>query len=143
MTRTAELERAYAATVYRVFLPGGICDLRPGEPSETLRCWLENSGVREFAVLTACNPGSRRLTAGDNAERQARLEIALLEAGYEPYAGENLSGADDWPVEEACFVAGLPLADALALAGRFGQNAILYGRADGAPAVIWVETAPG
>jgi hypothetical protein len=143
MTKTPELAQAYAATVYRVFLPGGSCDLRPGESSAMLRGWLADAGVREFAILTACNPGSRRLSATDNAERQARLECALLEAGYEPYAGENVAAAGDWPAEESCFVAGLPLADALALAAQFGQNAIVHGGADGTPALVWVEAAPG
>ena len=45
MAKTSELEAAYRATTYRVYLPGGQCDLRPGVASEALRCWLETAGA--------------------------------------------------------------------------------------------------
>ena len=74
MAKTTELGAAYRATTYRVFLPGGGCDLRPGMASETLRCWLETAGVIRFAILTAHNPGSLPVAAEENALRQAELE---------------------------------------------------------------------
>ena len=49
MAKTTELDAAYRATTYRVFLPGGGCDLRLGVLSETLRCWRR--GVRECQFL--------------------------------------------------------------------------------------------
>ena len=49
MAKTSELENAYRATTYRVFLPGGICELRLDEPCEALRCWLEAAGCDAFA----------------------------------------------------------------------------------------------
>jgi hypothetical protein len=143
MVKTTELEAAYRATTYRVFLPGGGCDLRIGSASETLRCWLETAGVTRFAILTAHNPGSLPVAAADNALRQAQLECALLEQGYEPYAGENIAGDDNWPAEESCFVPDIPLAEALALGARYGQNAIVCGGADGVPELIWTGSPPG
>ena len=91
MAKTTELEAAYRATTYRVFLPGGVCDLRPGVASETLRCWLETAGANSFAILTAHNPGSSLIDPEQNVLRQAQLECDLLESGYEPYAGENVA----------------------------------------------------
>jgi hypothetical protein len=138
MAKTTELESAYRATTYRVFLPGGGCDLRLGVVSETLRCWLETAGTARFAILTAHNPGSEDVESEENLLRQARLECALLELGYEPYAGENVADDDSWPAEESCFVPGISVTEALALGERYGQNAIICGGADGKTELVWV-----
>ena len=138
MARTTELEAAYRATTYRVFLPGGGCDLRLGVASETLRCWLETAGVARFAILTAHNPGSEDVDSEENVLRQAQLECALLELGYEPYAGENVADDDSWPAEESCFVPGISVTEALALGERYGQNAIICGGADGKAELVWI-----
>ena len=131
MAKTTELEAAYRATTYRVFLPGGVCDLRPGVASDTLRCWLETAGAGRFAILTAHNPGSSLIDAGQNALRQSQLECDLLESGYEPYAGENVADNDAWADEESCFVSDISVAEALALGEKYGQNAIICGGDDG------------
>ena len=55
---------------------------------------------------------------------------------------ENVADAGDWPVEESCFVPGIELEDALALAEDYGQNAIVCGGADGVPRLAWVEDQP-
>ena len=139
MVKTTELETAYRATTYRVFLPGGVCDLRTGVASETLRCWLETAGAEHFAILTAHNPGSSLADAGENAVRQSQLECDLLESGYEPYAGENVADEDVWTDEESCFVPDISVAEALALGEKYGQNAIVYGGGDGVPELIWIS----
>jgi hypothetical protein len=139
MAKTTELEAAYTATTYRVFLPGGICNLRVGVPYETLRCWLETAGCTQFAIVTAHNPGSQRADDAVNSERQAQLECDLLEGNYEPYAAQNLPDSGDWPVEESCFVPDLAPEDACALAEDYGQNAVICGGEDGVPHLVWVE----
>jgi hypothetical protein len=138
MATTTELDAAYRATTYRVFLPGGVCDLRLGVVSETLRCWLETAGATRFAIVTAYNPGSQRVDVEQNALRQAQLECELLEAGFEPYAGENIADDGEWIDEESCFIADIGLDDALALAEKYGQNAIVCGTGDGVPELVWI-----
>ncbi|MBL8421732.1 MAG: DUF3293 domain-containing protein [Dechloromonas sp.] len=140
MAKTAELESAYRATTYRVYLPGGQCDLWPAITSETLRCWLATAGVTRFAILTAHNPGSRLLDEKENSSRQSQLECDLLEAGFETYAGENVADSDAWPAEESCFVPGLAIAEAMALGEKYGQNAIVCGGHDGVPELVWIST---
>lgn len=140
MAKTTELEALYKATTYRVFLPGGICELRIGQPCETLRCWLETGDYKEFAIITAHNPGGQPVAAAQNAERQAELECELIEGNYEPYAGENVADDAAWPVEESCFIADIAAEDACALAEDFGQNAIVFGTADGVAQLLWIET---
>ena len=133
-----ELVPLYRATTYRLFLPGGNCDLRLDERNETLACWLETAGFDAFAILTAHNPGAVRCDEETNNARQASLECDLLEAGFEPFVGENVADGGDWPVEETCFVPGMPDAMALELAQRYGQNALVCGGGDGVPKLVWV-----
>lgn len=133
-----ELAAAFAATTYRAFLPGGPVDLRIGEDSPQLGAWLVAEGWAAWALLTAWNPGGERRDDAANVARQSALEVKLLEMDYEPFAGENLADAGDWPAEDACFVPGLPRDRALVLAREFGQAAILWG--DSAiPQLVWVE----
>lgn len=141
MAKTTELEALYKATTYRVFLPGGICELRIGQPCEKLKSWLKAGGYKEFAIITAHNPGGQPVAAAQNGERQAELECELIEGNYEPYAGENVADAAGWPAEESCFVAELALEDACALAADYGQNAIVCGGADGVPHLHWIDAA--
>lgn len=139
MAKTSELEAAYKATTYRVFLPGGCCNLRIGEPSEILRCWIETAGCTEFALITAHNPGGERADEATNADRQSQLECELLEGNYEPYAAQHEADDDGWSTEESCFVPDISREDACALAADFGQNAVVCGSADGVPHLVWIE----
>lgn len=139
MATKTELDKAYRATTYRVFLPAGALDLRIDTPHGDWAAWLAANDVDEWAILTAANPASRPLPARENGERQARLECALLEAGYEPFVVENLADDGNWPVEESCFVPGISPEETMALAREFGQNAVLLGGADGVPRLVWTE----
>ena len=138
MAKTRELEAAYRATTYRVFRPGGSCDLRD---RASLRCAGRVDGREDvdcFAIVTAHNPGSQPTDAARNAERQSQLECDLLEGNYEPYLAQNLPtrATGQW---KSCFVADLLAEDACALAGDYGQNTVICGGADGVPHLVWVE----
>ena len=139
MAKTTELEAAYRATTYRVFLPAGLCELRLDQQSETLRNWLETDGAESFAILTAHNPDAKQFDQATNMVRQSQMEIELLEAGHEPYTGENEADSGDWPAEETCFVANISLPSAREIGAKYGQNAIVHGLADGIPRLVWIE----
>ncbi len=139
MAMTSDLNAVYRATTYRVFLPGGLCELRIGVACPALAAWLAAEGYAAWAVITAHNPGSQPAGDARNAERQAQLEGELLEGNYEPYAAENAPDADDWPVEESCFVPDIAVDDACALAADYGQKAIVCGGPDGIPQLQWIE----
>ncbi len=135
MPMRSKLEAFYRATAYRVFLPTGALTLRIGQESPAVM-----AGYAPWAILTACNPNSQPLSNAENAQRQSALEGALLELGFEPYAGENVADDGQWPVEESCLVAGISVEQALALAGKFSQNAIVHCKAGQVPCLVWVES---
>jgi hypothetical protein len=137
MAKMSDREAAYLATTYRVFLPGGMCELRIGQPNETLRCWLETADCTEFALITAHNPGGQQVDEARNADCQSQLECELLEGNYEPYAAQHESAS--WPTEESCFVPDISCKDACALAAEYGQEAVVCGGPDAIPHLVWVE----
>ncbi len=137
--KTEALSAAYAATTYCVFLPGGPLELRLEQPEAALVRWLKAEGIAAWAILTAHNPSSERLPAEQNAERQSSLECKLLEQGYEPYVGENRADGGQWVAEETRFIPKISLSHAMVLARQFGQNALVYGGADGVPHLSWVD----
>lgn len=139
MARTSELEAAYRATGYRVFLPAGAVDLRLDHPSPELGHWLETVGCRNFALITAYNPGSRRQPAADNRAAQARLIKQLAARGSPVLAARHVADSGDWPDEASCLVAGLPVSEVCTLAAEYGQNAVVCGDADGIPRLVWIE----
>jgi len=136
--KTPELEAAYRATAYCIDLPGGGISLRIGEASPRLIAALAACHAGEWAILCAANPGLQRLSESENAQRFRRLYEALAGAGYECWLGVNLADADNWPPEPSICVPGLARGEALRVAERFGQNAIIAGDAWGIPDLVWV-----
>ncbi len=137
--KTLALEAAYRATAYCVDLPaGGVC-LRIGEASPALVAALAACGVGDWAIVCAANPGAQALSEAENARRFGELYDCLTAAGYDGWLGVNLADAGDWPPEPSVCVPGLARDEALRLAARFGQNAIVAGDARGVPALVWVE----
>lgn len=138
MATTTVLEAAYRATSYCVFLPHGALALRIGQPSPGLADWLVQEGESSFAILTAWNPGSRDQGAEANRVAQSELECALLEAGYEPWAGENQPDDPAAPREETCLVTAISEEEARAWGAKYGQNAVVWGGATGVPQLLWI-----
>lgn len=139
MTKTEPLEADYRASTYRVFLPGGAVYLRIDEANAGLAGWLAAEDISTWAILTAYNPASGRLEAAKNAEYQSQLECILLEQGFLPFVGENVADDGVWPNEESCFIPEIDLKNSMAIAQRFGQNAIVFGEADGLARLVWLE----
>lgn len=138
----AALQAAYRATTYRVWLPEGAVDLRVGEACPALAAYVAARGGRAWMVVTASNPASEPLGEAANLARQRAL------------AAENLADDGQWPAEAGFFVTA-PVLDrelALALGRHMGQNAVLFGVAQGdagtpdtTPELLWCRdvTPPG
>ncbi len=138
--KMTELAQAYAATTYRIYLPEGALNLRVDQPSPALQSWLADEGVAEFAIITACNPGSQPRRQAENAEAQARLACDLLEAGYACLPAENQPDGD-WPLEESYFIPGMQREEACAIAEDYGQLAIIHGDGSGIAGIVWTALA--
>lgn len=130
--RDDELIRAYARTRWSVELPGRRVELAVGRPAD-LR------GVRlPAAVVTAYNPRSERREAAENERAHHALRTDIQDRGLAHHStlatgtGPSDSGWD----EPGLLVAGADRRWIVALAVRYGQNAVLWIGDDATPALL-------
>ena len=133
------LEAAFRATAYRARLPQGPVDLRVGEPSSRLDCWLQAAGVENWAFVTACNPRATALDESANRQRHDALRERVSAAGWISVEGLGVPLGNDWRPELSLLIAGIARGDALRLGREFDQLAIVAGRR-GMPAQLeWLD----
>jgi Protein of unknown function (DUF3293) len=120
---------AYSNAVYKT---SGLTFTLTEEPNETVL--FSN---RSYAIITAHNPRSEKLSARENEKRHTALENVLQERGLEfsPSTGESPDSS--WR-EEGFIIFEVSLEDALELGKNFGQHAIIYGRGNRV-ALAWCE----
>lgn len=134
------IEAAYRATDYRVAdSPAGPFVIRVGEPSPEAVRLLVLHRQTEWAFVTACNPCSEQLPDEVNARRMAGLEGELRAGGWPHYPGAGVGRDGTWPPEPSFLVVGISEAEALDVARRFGQNAIVAGRIEEPARLVWVR----
>jgi hypothetical protein len=121
------LDAAYRATTYVVDLPACTLRLRIDERCPALDDLLQGYGYATWAFISACNPGSRLLSAAENATRHARLIETVNRLGLQWHEGKGVGDTPGWPAEASLLILGISHGEALALAKRFGQNAIVFG----------------
>lgn len=132
----ADLIEAYRRAEYRVADGGYAFAMRIDEPSDSLRTCHAAFGVQCSAFITACNPRSVPTPDAENTAAMERLERTLEEDGYFVLQGLGVDPAGDWPGERSFLVLGIAPPDAVALARRFGQYAIVCAGEDATPRLV-------
>jgi hypothetical protein len=132
-----DLQAAYLRTTYWVEARPQPIALRVGERSLALDRVLARQRSGRWVFITAWNPHSRPLTAWRNAAHHNQLLQALRRGGYRWLSA--LGDGDDpcWPPEPSVLVLGMSERDAVRLARRFGQNAVVVGRRRGRATLVW------
>lgn len=126
---TPSVLRAYRRSTY---MASGLVAHVGHPPVGLSRRW---SG-RDLVLLSACNPGGRRLPDGWNRRMMARLHEALRR--HDRADGEGRLGR--W--SEPLLLVAIAPARGLMLARRFRQNAVILLR-DRRPARLILLTEPG
>src|SRR5947207_755106 len=94
----ASLSTAYEATEFWVDdAPCGAFKIRCGELSLTLDGLLAQAGLDKWAYITACNPGSHRLSNEENASRMLELEVRVQSLPCMLYHGKGVPTIGEWP----------------------------------------------
>jgi len=78
-----------------------------------------------WAIITARNPGSKRLSEAENVKRDAALAQELSSRGLVASPAVNSAADGSWS-EPGSLVLSLSRAVALAIGRRFGQRAIVW-----------------
>ncbi|MDE0853033.1 MAG: DUF3293 domain-containing protein [Nevskia sp.] len=137
----AALEAAYRAAEYRVQLSGEVLVLRVDRHDRAAdqRLRLEAGVHSDWAVITPCNPGSRRLSNAANAAQLRELGAMLGERCVRRIASINHDPSGRWPDEPGFLLCDPPAGFAEQLGRRYGQNAILCARLGEAPRLVWLD----
>jgi Protein of unknown function (DUF3293) len=124
------LDAAYRDTDYRVDdFPTGPFAIRVDEPCAEL-------ADVEWAFVTACNPHSQQLNDAENDHRMTELQ-EYLSGRWKYYRGCGAGREGSWR-EPSLLIVGIREPDAVELARRFGQSAIVVGRAGECARLVWV-----
>lgn len=139
MPRTPELAASYLATTYRIAGDPAPIEIRVDRLHPEVDRLLAQYGASDWAFVTACNPGSQRLTPDENGARHARLRERVAALGLAVHDGEGVPDAPDWPPERSLWIAGLEREAARLLGQEFGQYAVVTGQAGAAAELVWIE----
>jgi Protein of unknown function (DUF3293) len=137
---TPELRESFRNARYDLLLPMRTVQLEIDLPCAPLAAWLRAGGISCAAWLTAFNPQGRQRADSMNTAAQARLESRLA-GKYLLLHGTATDPAGAWPTEPSVLVAGMPRADALAIAREFAQAAFLWIEADAIPRLVEADQA--
>ncbi|MBV2179608.1 MAG: DUF3293 domain-containing protein [Castellaniella sp.] len=135
------LAQAYRDAIYRIDSVPPLT-LRIGWADPDLEMLHQRHSCVCSVFLTACNPRSRRLRPAANARRMRALQRMLSLEGRAWLPGRGIDPLGQWPKEPSVWVPGLPLPEALNLARRFRQNALVWCTTAGVAHLIWVSRGP-
>lgn len=137
-----QLRAAYRAARYVVMAPGGTITLRCGALPAREQDALRALGVRQrWALITPCNPRSRRLRPHANRARLRRFHAELRARCIRWYPSVNRDPAGRWPDEPGALLVDVAPALARALARRYRQNAFLTARRGRPAYLVWTGPA--
>ncbi len=133
------LKAAHLRTTYRVTGASGPVDIRVGVYNGAIDRLLDTHRVREWAFVSASNPGSRAHSESENSRRNAELEQDIQKAGLQYLPGSGVPEESGWQAERSFLVLGIMKSAALAMAKRRGQLAIVLGTRGNAPELVWID----
>jgi hypothetical protein len=131
------LVEAYLRTAYVVVGPD-IPPVRVGVPNPALERWLDDRQHTTFAFITAWNPGSVLLPAGENEKRLARLAADLRLVCPVLLEGWGRGDSGLWPAEASLAAIGISPEAAIRFGRRYGQNAVVWWEKGGLPELWWL-----
>jgi hypothetical protein len=132
-----DLIDSYRRAEYRV---DGLAEpIKIGRINPAVERLLEQERAVSWCFITAWNPFSVELSGEENRKRNKKLESDL--SNYVILEGEGSDPDGDWTPERSFLVLGIPREDALSLAGKYRQAAIVFGES-GKPAELLSNTAP-
>jgi hypothetical protein len=132
-----EKRHAYLNTVYAVQDGARLIKFKVGSHKAALDALLKRHRAKDWAHISAGNPGLETLSAAGNRRRMKRLENTARERGYATLPGDGRDDRQRRPAEDTLFVIGIPEAKARQLAREFGQWAIVAGRRGEAARLVW------
>jgi hypothetical protein len=134
-----ELLKAYRQALYFAETPQGEIQLKVGERSPELIGLVQQQQCDDWAYITAANPKSEILSEEENSSRNKELESLLNKERYPFFSGLAKSPDDSFPAEKSFLVFGISEKEAVKLAEKFNQAALLLGTSTGVPILRFIH----
>ncbi len=131
-----DLLAAYQRSEYRVNDGAHSFVMRIEQPSPSLQACQGSFGVTNSAFITAWNPRSVATSLAANEAAMERLVAELESRGLRWLRGVGVDPAGAWPGEPSLLVLGLSPPEAVTLARRFDQHAVVCAAADAVPHLV-------
>lgn len=138
-SNVSELDAAYRATAYVVEQGESRISIRIDQCSPEIDRLLLAGNCRDWAFISASNPGSLPLSLPENRKRHTELISAIEALGFGWCEGHGVPDRPGWPPEISLFIMGIQPEEAVKLAARFGQNAIVIGTLGKAAKLCYVH----
>jgi hypothetical protein len=130
-----DLEKLYRDADYVIDDAGVNLTIRLDRSNPELQVLLREQNARTWAFLTAYNPNSLPASPDQNAARQAELISTVEKHGHRYFQGYGTG--EDWEPEASIFILDITRETAIALGQKFAQTAILWGKIDQEPELLW------
>jgi hypothetical protein len=130
-----ELIQAYKDTDFNVYEP--TITIKVGQVNQELDRLLNMNNCITWAYITAWNPYSELTDDRTNEEKNNQLRNDLTECIL--FDGEGVGSDQSWQPEKSFFIMGIALDDAMLIGKKYRQNAIVVGKIDEEPQLIWIK----
>ncbi len=138
---TVGMEGVYRRALYRVDAEE-VFVLRIGQFSDALKALFDSQKCQSAAFLTAFNPGGVKTSDTYNNRAQNELENHLEHSGIEAIAGIGLDSdrESQWPGEPSVLALSIKRTQAIEIANKFGQLAILWCPSSAIPELLMIDS---
>lgn len=130
-----DLIKAYKETSFIVYKP--MLTIKVDEVNEELNRLLKRNSTVDWAYITAWNPYSELTNDTINEENNNLLRNDLIK--YKLFEGEGIGSDKSWQPEKSFLILGIPLDEAILIGKKYRQNAIVVGKLNEPPQLIWIR----
>jgi hypothetical protein len=130
-----DLIEAYKETDFNIYEPR--ITINVGKVNQELDQLLKTHNCINWAYITAWNSYSEITDAKLNEHNNKQLRNDLI--GYTVFDGEGVGSDPSWEPEKSFLILGIPLYDAILFGKKYRQNAIVAGKVNEAPQLIWIQ----
>ena len=130
-----DLIQAYKETDFNTYEPS--ITIKVGKVNQELDQLLIQNNLTDWAYITAWNPYSEITDAKLNEQNNNQLRNDLI--GYIVFDGEGVGSDPSWEPEKSFLILGISLDDAILIGKKYRQNAIVVGKLNEPPQLIWIR----
>jgi len=140
LRRKMKLNLAYQRTTYWVHLSRQHIPVRIGRCNHRLDRFMNSSGYKKFAIISATNPASEPIKKSKNIFLNQLLKYKIIRKGLRFHPTLACADARNWPNEAGWIIFDNELSEIMTLGDQFGQLAIVTGETGKITTLVWLQS---